>query len=113
MRAAVQVSKLDAVVFTRAAAILVALAGGKEAGKDAVFGVEDGQVLISNGFDVVWTRFAGKHGHLRGIQIVRGRDAFEAEVQEERRGDGIGRIQTEVACQRRRGSEAAEVMKQA
>ena len=55
MRAAVGNPAARPGVFARAAAIAIAGAGGKEAAEDAVFGVEHGQVLVGDGFQVLRT----------------------------------------------------------
>jgi hypothetical protein len=49
--AAVGIAEGDAVLFAGAAAVFVAGSGGEEAAEDAVFGVEDGEVVVGDGFD--------------------------------------------------------------
>ena len=69
MRAPTDITNGDAMLFAGTAAILVARAGGEEAAEDAVLGVEDGQVLVSDGFDPVASDFARESRDLRGVQI--------------------------------------------
>ena len=62
VRAAGVIAQFDAVLFAGAAAILVAGAVGEEAAEDAVLGVEDGQVLAGDGFDMLRARVARQIG---------------------------------------------------
>ena len=99
MRAAGGVAQGDAVLLAGAAAIAIAGAGGKEAAEDAVLGVEDGQMLVGDGFDPACARAARQLGDLRGVQIVRRREALEAELEKLRGGDGVGGVEAEIADQ--------------
>ena len=51
MRAARGIPQRDPVFLARPSAIAIAGAGGKESAKDAVFGVEYGQVMVGDGFE--------------------------------------------------------------
>ena len=85
--------------FAGAAAIAVAGAGGEEAGEDAVLGVEDGQVLIGDGFDAIGAGFAGQFGDLGAVEVVGRSEEREAEIEEFARGEGVGGVEAEVADQ--------------
>ena len=50
MRAALWISQCHPMLFAWPAAIAIRRAGGKEAAKDAMLGMEDGQMLIGNRF---------------------------------------------------------------
>ena len=50
MRTALWISQRDPMLFAWPAAIAVRSAGGKESAEDAMLGVEDGQMLIGDGF---------------------------------------------------------------
>ena len=72
MSAALGVLERDAVFFAGAAAVAVAGALREEAAEDAVFGVEHGQVLVGDGFYILWADGEGERGYLRGVQFVGG-----------------------------------------
>jgi hypothetical protein len=80
--AAVEVAEFDAVGFAGAAAVLEGGAGGEEAAEDAVFGVEDGEVLVGDGFEGGAAECEGELGDLIGVEVVGGGDAEEAELEE-------------------------------
>ena len=50
MRTALRISQRHPMLFAWPAAIAVSSTGGKESAEDAMFGVEDGQMLIGDGF---------------------------------------------------------------
>src|SRR5260370_14823260 len=83
MGAAGWVAELYDVTLARSAAIAVARAGGKKAREDAVFGMEDGQVLERDCFDRARADLARQRRHLLGVQLVRGRQTREAKLKEQ------------------------------
>jgi hypothetical protein len=59
MRSALWISQGDPMLFAWPAAITVSSASGKESAKDAMLRVEDGQMLIRNGFYPLRTDCSG------------------------------------------------------
>jgi hypothetical protein len=59
MRAALWISQGHPMLFAWPAAIAIRGASGKEAAKDTMLGVEDGQMLIGNRFYPLWTDGSG------------------------------------------------------
>ena len=53
--------------FAGAAAVAVAGAGREEAAEDTVLGVEDGEVLIGDGFQILRADREGQARYLRGV----------------------------------------------
>ena len=54
-----------------------------------MFGVEHGQMLIGDGFDAVRSGAPRELGDLRGVEVVRRRETFEAEREQIARHDGV------------------------
>ena len=67
MGAAFGVLEGDAVFFAGAAAIAIAGAVREEAAEDAVLGVEHGQMLVGDGFDILRADGEGERRNLRGV----------------------------------------------
>ena len=65
--AALLVLQRDAVLFARPSTVKMGGALGEETAEDAVFGVEDGQMLIGDGFNAVGTDGEGEGGDLGGV----------------------------------------------
>ena len=99
MRAAAGIAQRDLVFLARPAAIAIAGAGGKEPAKDAVFGVEHGQMMVGDGFQPRRIDAAGQRGDLRGVQIVRGREAAQSHREQQVGRDRVGGVQAEIAIQ--------------
>jgi hypothetical protein len=82
MRAAANVADGDTVLFAGAAAVFIACAGREETAEDAVLSVEDREVLPCDRFDPISADFPGEGSDLIGIQIERGRDTLQPQIQE-------------------------------
>jgi len=80
--ASTHVAQRHAVLLARMAAVLVAGARRQEATEDAVFCVEDGQVLVGHNLQLVGVDRACQIGHLRGVEIVRGCESLQSKAQE-------------------------------
>ena len=78
MRPALWISQGDPMLFAWTAAIAIRGAGGKESAKDAMLGVEDGQMLIGDGFQPLRANGSGQCGNLRGVEIMRRGEARQA-----------------------------------
>ena len=85
------------VVFAGAAAVFVARAGGKETAEDAVFRMEDRQVLVHDCFDPVAAHGTRQIGQLLGVEIVGGGERDESQSQEFVGGTNVCSVQTEIA----------------
>lgn len=85
------------VFFAGAAAIEIGSSRGEEAAEDAMLGVEDGEVLVGDGFEAGGAGLAGEGGDLGGVEVVGGSEAIEAGVEQEGRGGGVGGVEAEVA----------------
>ena len=57
----------DAVLFARPSTVEMGGALGEETAEDAMFGVEDGQMLVGDGFNAVGTDGRGEGGDLGGV----------------------------------------------
>ena len=66
-----------------------------------MFGVEDGQVLVGDHFEPSGADRARQLGHLRGVEIVGGREALQAQLQKGVGREHVGGVEAEVADQRR------------
>ncbi len=97
MGAAARIAQFHAMPLAGPAAIAIAGSGRKKAAEDAVLGVKHGEVVVDDGLDLIRTGALGELGDLRGVQIVRGRDAVETAGKKLAGGDGVGRVQAEVA----------------
>lgn len=97
MAAALLVFEGDLVLFAGAATIEVAGALGEEAAEDAVFGVEDREVLVGDDFDAGGVGLSGQRFDLLRVEVVGGGEAVEAHVEQHLRGDGVGGVEAEVA----------------
>src|SRR5580658_7306086 len=86
-------------LLARPPAILIACARREKPAEHAMFGVEHRQMLIRDRLTAFWADPPREFRDLRGVQIVRGRDAFEAERQQFRRGYRVGCVQAEIARQ--------------
>src|ERR1700743_665999 len=82
------------------AAVFVTCAIGQEATEDAMLGMKDGQMLVSNSLDIGGASIPRKVRHLRGVQIVPRREPRN-QLEILGRGQRVRRIQTEVADQER------------
>ena len=74
MRASAGVAHGDAVLFARAAAILVARARRKEAAEHAMFGMKNRKMLVCNRLNAVPADISRESGDLLSVEIVGGRD---------------------------------------
>lgn len=101
VRAPLDIAQCHAMFLTRVATVLVAGALRQKAAEDAMFGVEDGEMLVGHDLDPVRADVRGQRGHLRGVQVVGGRQARQAQPQETCRRQHIRRVQAEIADQRR------------
>lgn len=94
--AALTVAEGDAVLLAGAAAILVGSAFREKAAEDAVFGMENGEVLVGDGLDLLRADVAGEGGDLGGVEVVGGGEAGEAHFEVGLGGEGVGGIEAEV-----------------
>src|SRR5208283_573411 len=99
----------DAVFFTWPAAVEIAVAFRQEPAENAVFGVEHGKVLPGDRFYPFRSHGPSQIRHLGGIEIVRGCEAFETELQQRSRRNRVGRVQAEIAGERRMRPVAQQV----
>ena len=75
MSAAIHVTERNSVLFAWAAAILIRCSGRKKTAKDAVLGMENGQMLISDDFHKCAADLVRERADLGCVEIVRGSDA--------------------------------------
>src|SRR5258708_1221004 len=80
------------VVFARTAAIAITGPGGQKAAEDAMFGVEDREVLIADRLDGRAADLPGELTNPFAVQIVGRGDANESQVEKLLRADGVSRI---------------------
>ena len=58
-------------------------------------------MLVRDGFDARGARGAGELGDLRGVQVVRGGETGDSEIEELGGGDSVGGVEAEIADERR------------
>ena len=72
MGSAVGIAEFHAVMLAGTAAIAIAGPGGEEAAEDAMLSVEDGKVLVDDGFYTLRAGAASELADLGGVEIVSG-----------------------------------------
>ena len=95
---------MDGVSFAWATAIAVAVPCRKKACEHTVFGVKDGQMMVSNNLDALpLGRGQGtrKCTDLRCIEIVSKREALQAVAEQVSGADQVGCVQRKITMQHR------------
>ena len=99
MRTSLRIFESHPMLFAGPTAIAVRRAGGKEAAEHAMLGVEDGQMLIRDGFQTLWADGPGQSGDLLGVEIVRRGEALHTQLQIRFGRERVGGIEAEIADQ--------------